>query len=79
MNFLFYFDSYEKYTSSEGNVMYATCGYATIYLYYAYPDNIRPRISQMLVLPPFQKLGIGTKLIKVRFKIVMKIIIMFLF
>lgn len=64
-NVSFYFDSYEKYTTSEGNVMYAISGYTTIYLYYAYPDNVRPRISQMLVLPPFQKLGIGTKLIEV--------------
>lgn len=45
--------------------MYATVGYTTVYLYYAYPDNVRPRISQMLVLPPFQKIGIGTKLIEV--------------
>lgn len=57
--------SYEKYTNSEGKTMYATVGYTTVYLYYAYPENIRPRISQMLVLPPFQKLGIGSKMIQV--------------
>lgn len=45
--------------------MYATVGYSTVYLYYAYPEHIRPRISQMLVLPPFQKLGIGSKMIEV--------------
>lgn len=45
--------------------MYATVGYSTIYLYYAYPEHIRPRISQMLVLPPFQKMGIGSKMIEV--------------
>lgn len=66
-SFFFYclFDSFEKYTNSEGKTMYATVGYTTIYLYYAYPANIRPRISQMLVLPPYQKLGIGTKFIEV--------------
>lgn len=44
--------------------MYATVGYSTVYLYYAYPQNIRPRISQMLVLPPFQGMGIGAELIE---------------
>lgn len=39
-------------------------GYTTVYEYYAYPQNIRPRISQMLVLPPFQKLGLGTKFLE---------------
>lgn len=43
---------------------YATVGYTTVYEYYAYPQNIRPRISQMLVLPPFQKLGLGTKFLE---------------
>lgn len=59
-------DSYERYTTSEGKIRYATVGYTTIYLYYAYPQNIRPRISQMLVLPPFQRLGIGSKFIQVK-------------
>lgn len=58
--------SYEKYTNStSGKTAYATVGYTTIYLYYAYPEHIRPRISQMLVLPPFQRLGIGTKFLSV--------------
>lgn len=57
--------SYEKYTNSEGKTLYATVGYTTIYLYYAYPAHIRPRISQMLVLPPYQRLGIGSKFLSV--------------
>lgn len=61
----FYSSSYERYKTSEGKTRYATVGYTTIYLYYAYPENIRPRISQMLVLPPFQRLGIGSKFIQV--------------
>lgn len=44
--------------------MYAIAGYATVYQYYAYPKNIRPRISQMLVLPPFQRQGIGANLLR---------------
>ncbi|KAK2570199.1 Histone acetyltransferase type B catalytic subunit [Acropora cervicornis] len=34
-----------------------------VYQYYAYPDKIRPRISQMLILPPFQKQGHGAQLL----------------
>lgn len=36
-----------------------------MYEYYAYPDKKRPRISQMLVLPPFQKRGLGSKMLNV--------------
>lgn len=59
-----YFVCYEKYKDNDGIYQYATVGYTTIYKYYAYPEHIRPRISQMLILPPFQKLGIGTKFIE---------------
>lgn len=57
-------NSYEKYTSSSGSIQYASIGYSTVYLYYAYPQNIRPRISQMLILPPFQGMGIGAQVIE---------------
>lgn len=62
VNFLYF--SYEKYTTPSGKTQFATVGYSTVYLYYAYPENIRPRISQMLVLPPFQGVGIGAQLIE---------------
>ncbi|XP_055543485.1 histone acetyltransferase type B catalytic subunit [Wyeomyia smithii] len=58
-----FFIVYEKY--SDGNeTRYATAGYFTVYQYYSYPQFIRPRISQILVLPPFQKLGIASWLIE---------------
>lgn len=60
--------SYEKYTTSDGKPMYASVGYTTVYLYYAYPQHNRPRISQMLVLPPFQGIGIGAKLVELVYK-----------
>jgi GNAT superfamily N-acetyltransferase len=53
---------YERY-SRDGNTCYAVAGYATVYEYYAYPNNTRPRISQMLVLPPFQRIGLGAHLL----------------
>ncbi|GBP06253.1 Histone acetyltransferase type B catalytic subunit [Eumeta japonica] len=63
-----YFICYEKYKNDDGVESYATVGYTTVYEYYAYPQNIRPRISQMLVLPPFQKLGIGTTFLETIYK-----------
>jgi histone acetyltransferase 1 len=42
------FNSYEKYSAPEdGSARYAIAGYATMYQYYAYPDKVRPRISQV--------------------------------
>ncbi|XP_053695779.1 histone acetyltransferase type B catalytic subunit [Sabethes cyaneus] len=58
-----FFIVYEKY-SDGGETRYATAGYFTVYQYYSYPQFIRPRISQILVLPPFQKLGIASRLIE---------------
>lgn len=58
-----YFLVFEKYPGSDGNSLYAFVGFATVYEFYGYPENIRPRISQMLILPPFQRLGIATALL----------------
>ncbi|CAI9719858.1 histone acetyltransferase type B catalytic subunit-like [Octopus vulgaris] len=54
---------FEKY-QQNGCVCYAVVGYMTVYNYYAYLEKIRPRISQVLILPPFQKLGHGAKLLQ---------------
>jgi len=56
-NWDFYF-MFEVYDGDR----YAIAGYATCYRFYAYPDKIRPRISQILVLPPFQRAGLGKEL-----------------
>ncbi len=60
---LFFFFRYEKYTTENNEKAYGVIGLATVYEYYAYPDNIRPRISQFLVLPPFQKRGLAVHLL----------------
>ena len=49
-------DFYFLFELLEGD-RYALAGYATVYNFFAYPDHIRPRISQILVLPPFQRMG----------------------
>ncbi|XP_057324795.1 histone acetyltransferase type B catalytic subunit isoform X3 [Microplitis mediator] len=59
-----YFNMFEKYTSASGCSRYATVGFATVYQYYAYPNHTRPRIAQILVLPPFQGLGLGAHLLR---------------
>lgn len=59
-----FFLVFEKYKTPSGDIRYASVGYTTVYLYYSYPENIRPRISQMIVLPPFQRLGVGSKIIE---------------
>lgn len=54
---------YEK-RNVNGDRRHAIVGYMTVYNYYAYPQRLRPRISQMLVLPPYQHQGHGTRLLK---------------
>jgi histone acetyltransferase 1 len=54
---------YEKYKADDGTPRHAIVGYSTVYEYYAYPDKKRPRISQFLVLPPFQRRGLGAQLL----------------
>ena len=36
----------------------------TVYNYYVYPDKTRPRVSQMLILTPFQGQGHGAQLLE---------------
>ncbi|CAF0738600.1 unnamed protein product [Didymodactylos carnosus] len=55
---------YERYLNKSGEQCYGIIGYMTVYLYYAYPDKIRPRISQVLVLPPYQRSGHGKRLLE---------------
>lgn len=42
--------------------VYHFMGYCTTYPFYCWPENIRMRISQFLMLPPFKKRGHGSKL-----------------
>ncbi|XP_069081434.1 histone acetyltransferase type B catalytic subunit isoform X2 [Pleurodeles waltl] len=58
-----YFLVFEKY-NKDGATLFATVGYMTVYNYYVYPDKTRPRVSQTLVLPPFQGEGHGAQLLE---------------
>merc|ERR1719419_1734449 len=56
---------YEKYRSKDsGNQMHAFAGYMTVYNYYSYPEMTRPRISQVIVLPPYQRQGLCATLLQ---------------
>lgn len=57
-----YFLVFEKYKNDDNQDAYAVVGFATVFEYYAYPENIRPRISQILVFPPFKNQSIGAHL-----------------
>ncbi|KAI1884842.1 hypothetical protein AGOR_G00214000 [Albula goreensis] len=58
-----FFLIFEKY-NKDGETLFATVGYMTVYNYYVYPDKTRPRVSQMLILPPFQGEGHGAQLLE---------------
>lgn len=55
-------DSEAPSISTEDRYYFA--GYATVYRYYAYPDKMRPRVSQMLLLPPYRRNHLGTTLLQ---------------
>lgn len=58
-----YFVLHEKKVV-DGVTCYPFAGYATVYRYYAYPAHIRPRISQMFILPLYQKRGLGAEMLQ---------------
>eukprot|EP00049_Salpingoeca_infusionum_P012374 m.226201 g.226201 ORF g.226201 m.226201 type:complete len:476 (-) comp15165_c0_seq2:497-1924(-) len=60
---------YKKQTSPDGKgSTYSLLGFVSIYLYYAYPENVRPRISQVIVLPPYQRQGHGKRLLRAAYQ-----------
>ncbi|KAI8897822.1 acyl-CoA N-acyltransferase [Globomyces pollinis-pini] len=48
--------------STIGVEQYTIVGYATYYPFYHFPDKLRMRISQVLILPPFQGKGHGYRM-----------------
>lgn len=63
-----YFIMYEKYLNENQDWCYGVVAFSTVYEYYAYPSHTRPRISQLLVLPPFQRRGLAVYLINSIYK-----------
>ena len=50
-----YFTVFERFTNENQQTQYALAGFSTVFRFYCYPEMIRPRISQILIMPPFQK------------------------
>jgi len=66
-----FFLLFEKHGVDGGEYNYSIAGYITVYEYYAYgrqKNMKRPRISQMLVLPPYQRKGLGAALLNTLYR-----------
>ncbi|XP_059433251.1 histone acetyltransferase type B catalytic subunit [Corylus avellana] len=55
----------QKKTDQQGEVQCKLLGFTAIYRFYHYPDSSRLRLSQILVLPPYQHKGYGRYLLEV--------------
>ena len=51
-------------TRHHADGRWETAGFTTVYRFYAYPDSERARLSQILVLPPYQRQGLGGKMLE---------------
>ncbi|CAA7062502.1 unnamed protein product [Microthlaspi erraticum] len=55
----------QKKDEKEEEPLYQIVGFTAIYKFYRYPDRLRMRLSQILVLPSFQGKGFGSHLLEV--------------
>lgn len=55
---------YESRKKDDGVLRVAFAGYASLVRFYNYPDKIRPRIAQILLLPHYRGAGIGARFLK---------------
>ncbi|KAG0558397.1 hypothetical protein KC19_10G025200 [Ceratodon purpureus] len=55
-------------TEGEGPEMVVT-GFCTVYRFYSYPESTRLRVSQILVLPPYQGQGYGYRMLETIYRI----------
>ncbi|CAO3594882.1 unnamed protein product [Absidia cylindrospora] len=67
-------DKWELYTifkreKNGESCIYHFVGYCSAYPFYCWPDKTRMRISQFLILPPYQNMGHGGNLYETIFKI----------
>ncbi|XVE54133.1 hypothetical protein DITRI_Ditri03aG0056600 [Diplodiscus trichospermus] len=55
----------QKKIDPSENTQHILLGFAAVYRFYRYPDGSRLRLSQILVLPPYQRKGYGSYLVEV--------------
>ncbi|KAI5987564.1 acyl-CoA N-acyltransferase [Pisolithus albus] len=55
---------YEKRKRTDGTPTYHFVGYSSLYNFYCFPERVRLRLSQFVILPPYQRQGHGSELYK---------------
>lgn len=56
---------YETKRSVEGGgTYYSLAGYCSVCNFYCYPEQIRPRIAQIMLMPPYRRAGNGAKFLQ---------------
>ncbi|KAK7385724.1 hypothetical protein VNO78_31540 [Psophocarpus tetragonolobus] len=58
-----------KKTEQQGEIQCRLIGFTAVYRFYHYPDDSRLRLSQILVLPPYQHKGYGRFLLEVLYDV----------
>ncbi|KAL5528913.1 hypothetical protein ACEPAG_4887 [Sanghuangporus baumii] len=53
---------YEKRRRRDGTPTYHFVGYSTLFPFFCFPDRVRMRLSQFVILPPYQHAGHGSAL-----------------
>ncbi|KAG6332244.1 hypothetical protein ID866_6845 [Astraeus odoratus] len=53
---------YEKRKRIDGTPVYHFVGYSSLYNFYCFPEKVRLRLSQFVILPPYQRQGHGSEL-----------------
>ncbi|EIN08019.1 histone acetyltransferase type B catalytic subunit [Punctularia strigosozonata HHB-11173 SS5] len=61
-----------KSRSQPGSFTYHFAGYSSLYQFYYYPDRLRLRLSQFVILPPYQRHGHGSELYKSIYEYVLR-------
>ncbi|XP_044471152.1 histone acetyltransferase type B catalytic subunit-like isoform X1 [Mangifera indica] len=55
----------QKKEDQQGDIQNRLLGFTALYRFYHYPDSTRIRLSQILILPPYQRKGYGSYLVEV--------------
>lgn len=59
----------QKKTDQQGEIQFRLIGFTAVYRFFHYPDDSRLRLSQILVLPPYQHKGYGRFLLEVLYDV----------
>ncbi|KAH7572185.1 hypothetical protein JRO89_XS04G0216600 [Xanthoceras sorbifolium] len=55
----------QKKKDQQGDIQHRLLGFSAVYRFFHYPDSTRMRLSQILILPPYQRKGYGSYLVEV--------------